>query len=152
MDIVDWRRQVAWIPQRPTFSAATVTEELRLAVAECGEVEEAELHEIAASVAAWHLRSRPVDELSTGERQRVAVARALLRVRRGAWLLLADEPTAHLDAATAAVVNGAIEHAVDGGAAVVLATHADAGERADAPPSCRRARPSKVCQVCGVRR
>ena len=130
LDIEAWRRQIAWIPQRPTFSAPTVTEELRLAVAEYGaidEIDDAELHEVAASVAAWHLRNRPVDELSTGERQRVAVARALLRVRRGAWLLLADEPTAHLDSATAAVVNGAIEHAVDGGAAVVLATHAAAG-------------------------
>jgi ATP-binding cassette subfamily C protein CydCD len=123
LDIGEWRRQIAWIPQRPTFSAPTVTDELRSAIAEYGDVDDAELHEVAASVAAWHLRERPVDELSTGERQRVAVARALLRVRRGAWLLLADEPTAHLDSATAAVVHGAIEHAVDNGAAVVLATH-----------------------------
>jgi thiol reductant ABC exporter CydD subunit/thiol reductant ABC exporter CydC subunit len=126
LDISEWRRQVAWIPQRPTFSASTVTEELRAAVAEYGDVDDADVHEVAASVAAWHLRDRPVDELSTGERQRVAVARALLRLRRGAWLLLADEPTAHLDSATAAVVNGAIEQAVDNGAAVLLATHAAA--------------------------
>ncbi len=131
LDIEDWRRQVAWIPQRPTFSARTVTDELRLAVAEYGAeygaVDDAELCEVAASVAAAHLGDRAVDELSTGERQRVAVARALLRVRLGAWLLLADEPTAHLDAATAAVVHGAIERAVDNGAAVVLATHSVAG-------------------------
>ena len=127
LDIEGWRRQVAWIPQRPTFSASTVAEELRLAVAEYGEVDDAELDEVVASVAALAPAQPSVDELSTGERQRVAVARALLRVRRGAWLLLADEPTAHLDSATAAVVNGAIEHAVDNGAAVVLATHAAAG-------------------------
>ncbi|HJP76769.1 MAG TPA: thiol reductant ABC exporter subunit CydD [Pseudonocardiaceae bacterium] len=135
LDIEDWRRRIAWIPQRPTFSARTVTEELRLAVAEYGDVGEAELHEVAASVAAWHLREREVDELSTGERQRVAVARALLRVRRGAWLLLADEPTAHLDSATAAVVNGAIEHAVGNGAAVILATHSLAQPGGDAAPA-----------------
>jgi ATP-binding cassette subfamily C protein CydCD len=125
MDIVAWRRQVAWIPQRPTFTAPTVTEELRLAVAEFGPATDDDLLEVAASVSAWHLLHRGVDELSTGERQRVAVARALLRIRRGAWLLLADEPTAHLDSATAAVVNAAIEQAVDAGAAVLLATHAE---------------------------
>ena len=134
-DIAGWRRQIAWIPQRPTFSASTVTDELRSAVAEYGDVDDAELHEVAASVAAWHLRNRPVDELSTGERQRVAVARALLRLRRGAWLLLADEPTAHLDSATAAVVTGAIEQAVDEGAAVVLASHVAVAATGDARPA-----------------
>ena len=69
------------------------------------------------------LADRPVDELSSGERRRVALARALLRLRHGAWLLLADEPTAHLDHTTAARVTSAIEAAAEAGAAVLLATH-----------------------------
>src|SRR5688500_12468271 len=37
-------------------------------------------------------------ELSGGQWQRLALARAIFAVRRGAGLLVLDEPTAHLDA------------------------------------------------------
>lgn len=69
------------------------------------------------------LGDRPVGQLSLGQRQRVAVARALVRVRAGAWLLLLDEPTAHLDEVNARRVMGAVERAVAGGAAAIIAAH-----------------------------
>ena len=66
------------------------------------------------------LSDRLVEQLSGGQRQRVAVARALV-VRPG--LLLADEPTAELDAANRDRIVVQLRAEADRGAAVVLATH-----------------------------
>jgi cell division transport system ATP-binding protein len=59
-------------------------------------------------------------ELSGGEQQRCAVARALVASPE---LILADEPTGNLDAYNADFVLDLLEQAQQGGAAVVLATH-----------------------------
>ncbi len=59
-------------------------------------------------------------ELSTGERQRTALARALLNRPR---LLLADEPTGNLDAASADAVMGVLKKFASDGGAVLLVTH-----------------------------
>ena len=65
------------------------------------------------------LTHRPA-ELSIGERQRVAMARALFNEPR---LLLADEPTGNLDPENAAVIMNFIEEFHHGGGTVVLVTH-----------------------------
>lgn len=59
-------------------------------------------------------------ELSSGERQRCGLARALLNQPR---LLLADEPTGNLDEENAAVVLAALREFADAGGAVLLVTH-----------------------------
>ncbi len=116
-----FRQRVAWVPQNPVFTSETVGEELAGALGKsAGEPEEL-LAELLDSLNLAGLESARLDQLSLGQRQRVAVARAL--VRRDAWLLLFDEPTAHLDAANAARVLSAIETARSRGAAIVIAAH-----------------------------
>ncbi|VVJ23657.1 Efflux ABC transporter for glutathione/L-cysteine [Amycolatopsis camponoti] len=109
-DLARWREQVAWVPQSPVFTSGTVRSEIG---------SDAPLAELGLT----GLADRPVAQLSLGQRQRVAVARALDRVRDGAWLLLLDEPTAHLDEANARLVLDAVQRAVDGGAAAIIAAH-----------------------------
>ena len=58
--------------------------------------------------------------LSTGERQRTALARALLNKPR---LLLADEPTGNLDAENGRVVLGYLAEFTKRGGSVLLVTH-----------------------------
>lgn len=75
------------------------------------------LDELGMEPRAW---ARP-DTLSGGERQRVALARALVS---SPALLLADEPTGNLDAATARMVYGRmVALARDRKTALVVATH-----------------------------
>jgi putative ABC transport system ATP-binding protein len=68
-------------------------------------------------------------ELSTGERQRTALARALINRPK---LLLADEPTGNLDDENAKTVLDSLRGFANDGGAVVLVTHdRNAAENAD---------------------
>lgn len=100
IDPDEWRHQIAWVPQVPGLIAGTVADNLRLA---CTFASDANIREAlddagAADLPLTRTISEAGGDVSAGERRRIAVARAFLRVRvGGANLVLLDEPTAGLD-------------------------------------------------------
>ncbi|MBT2555789.1 thiol reductant ABC exporter subunit CydD [Arthrobacter sp. ISL-5] len=125
---------VAWVPQHPVMVAETVQDEILLyltangpaangptAAANAG-ASAAEVLRCLSAAGAGHLAGKHPAELSPGELRRVALARGLARIEAGATVLLLDEPTAHLDRASANVVHDAIR-ALCGRATVILVAH-----------------------------
>ena len=82
--------------------------------------------ELLASVGLSDLADARPNELSGGELRRVAVARALLM---SPSIVLADEPTAGLDAENATDVLRLLREAADGGAGVLIVTHESEARR-----------------------
>ena len=102
IDPVSWRQHIAWVPQAPRLVAGSLIDNVTLGQQD---VPSAEVERALTDVGLTEFdRERVLSEhsrdVSAGERRRISLARALLRVRCGdAWLVLLDEPTAGLDAA-----------------------------------------------------
>jgi ABC-type transport system involved in cytochrome bd biosynthesis fused ATPase/permease subunit len=122
LDPARWRTQVAWVPQSPWLFAGTVGDNVRLGSPEADDATvEAALHAVGLDGLATDRRlGERGSGLSSGQRRRVGIARALVR---RAPLLLLDEPTAGLDMAAETTVMGAVRDAADAGAAVLLVAH-----------------------------
>ncbi len=113
VDPKQWRKQLAWVPQRPTLFSGTLSENIRLGRPEADDTAllaacaDAGLERLVDSLPEG--LETPLGEgqrtLSAGETQRVALARAFLR---DAPFVILDEPTAHLDAESSAAVGDAI--------------------------------------------
>ncbi|MDQ7991676.1 MAG: ATP-binding cassette domain-containing protein, partial [Propionicimonas sp.] len=115
--------EVAWVGQQPGLVAGTVADNVRLGhpAATDAAVREALALAGAGSLAPDHLVGDEAEGVSAGERRRIAVARALLRVTLGrARLLVLDEPTAGLDADTEAGLLASLRAA---GTATVVVSH-----------------------------
>jgi ATP-binding cassette subfamily C protein CydD len=118
---------VAWLGQRPAFVQASVAANLLMYRADADRSSFAEATRIAQADEVIAKLGRGYGEilrenaanLSGGEGQRLAIARLAIS---SASLILADEPTEHLDADTAkAVIDGLIE--VSRGRTLIVATH-----------------------------
>jgi ABC-type multidrug transport system fused ATPase/permease subunit len=131
LDPVAWRRLVAWVPQRPTLVRGSIADNIRLGRADASDAE----LESAARLAGAD-RIAPYDTLvgeggrplSAGELQRIALARSFLR---DAPLVILDEPTANLDAESAAVVAEAVERLCEHRTVLLIAHRPELAARAD---------------------
>jgi len=109
--------RLGYAPQEVRTLAADVASELALVAPT-----EAAAHRVAVELGIDGLLAAATTDLSPGERRRLGVARALLRVDAGARLLLVDEPTAHLDAEAASRLQVALD-ARRARAAILVVTH-----------------------------
>lgn len=123
LDIVQWRRRLAWVPQTPGVVGGTIAANVTLGLPDLSpnEVARALADAGAETLAPERVVGEAGADLSAGEKRRLAVARALVRVRHGgARIVLLDEPTAGLDARREAEVLTALR-GLD--ATVVVVSH-----------------------------
>jgi thiol reductant ABC exporter CydD subunit len=135
-DLDRWRERVAWASQHPALIPGTVAANVALGRPDAGQ---AAIEEAARLAGADRFIGDLPDGyatvvgggghgLSAGQRQRLGLARALLR---DADLLVLDEPTVHLDPAAAAQVAATVD-GLRGTRTVLLITHdPDLAARAD---------------------
>jgi ATP-binding cassette, subfamily C, bacterial CydD len=131
-----WRRQLAWVPQRPTVFRGTIADNIRLGAAAASEQHTREAAMLAG--ADHFIRALPLGyetvvgdggrPLSMGELRRIALARAFVR---DAPLVILDEPTADLDRTSADVVAEAIERLRVGRTVLLIAHRPELVRHAD---------------------
>jgi ATP-binding cassette subfamily C protein CydD len=131
-----WREHVAWVPQRTRLFTGTIAQNIALAVPRAARerillaAHAAGLEELLGQLPDG-LDTRVGEGgrgLSAGQAQRVGLARAFLR---DAALVVLDEPTAHLDADTAAAVGDTIARLAEGRTTLLIGHDASLAARAD---------------------
>lgn len=123
------RVRVAYVPQAPVMFPGTVDDNVRAGPwLRENRLSDARVLELLRGAGLeGSLASRPAQELSGGEKQRVSIARALANEPR---VMLFDEPTSALDPASARLVLALVRRCAEDGCGVVVVTHTR--EHADA--------------------
>ncbi|MCC9186327.1 thiol reductant ABC exporter subunit CydD [Mycolicibacterium mageritense] len=153
LDLAAWWKKVAWLPHRPVLIPGTVRSNLEL-LGPLANLENAcrdsGFDEVVRTLPEGldTVVGRDGAGLSLGQRQRLGLARVL---GSSARVLLLDEPTAHLDAESEAVVLAAIVARARAGATVVVVGHRDSvlaiGDRVLDVGGCSACSPMIPC--CG---
>jgi ATP-binding cassette subfamily C protein CydCD len=132
----EWRRRIAWVPQRPTIFDASIAANVRLNAPDASEVEVVRALTAAGAIdfvgelpqgAATHVgeTGRP---LSAGQAQRIALARAFLS---DAPFVILDEPAAHLDEESESRVNAGVAELVAERTALLIVHRPELARGAD---------------------
>jgi thiol reductant ABC exporter CydD subunit len=154
-DQAAWRKQLAWVPQRPTLFRGTIAENIRLG--DQGAGDERVRRAAVLAGADRFVRGLPSGyatvvgdggrPLSAGQRQRLALARAFLR---DAPFVVLDEPTAHLDAESAALVADAIERLRPGRTVLLVEHRPELAAQADRVVTLEAGRLAEVVEVAAA--
>ena len=126
-ELTEWERtkvrreQIGFVFQHfSLLPTLTVAENVALPALFARREAAARVDELLEKVGLWHRRMHRPHELSGGEMQRAALARALINQPQ---ILLADEPTGNLDSQTSVEVMETFQKLNDQGITIVLVTH-----------------------------
>ncbi len=130
IDHAAWRKNIAYVAQRPTLFAGSVMDAIRMGAP--GADDESIIRLAAELGIADIVHGRTMGEngrgLSGGQIQRIAFARAMIR---DAGLLVMDEPSAQMDAAAVALQQDVLKKHAAGKTMLVAAHHLDTVMGAD---------------------
>ncbi|MCX6903096.1 MAG: ABC transporter ATP-binding protein [Verrucomicrobia bacterium] len=126
-ELTEWERtkarreQIGFVFQHfSLLPTLTVAENVALPALFARREAAARVDELLEKVGLWHRRTHRPHELSGGEMQRAALARALINQPQ---ILLADEPTGNLDSATGETVIALFRKLHAEGVSLVVVTH-----------------------------
>ena len=114
MPAPEWRKQVSYVSAESGWWADTVIEHFRGSTRDAIEILSARLG------LRDELIDAPVTQLSTGEKQRLALIRAMLP---NPPILLLDEPTGPLDEDSVARVEALLQERMASGISILMVTH-----------------------------